>query len=260
MPLSKPNLDLNLNLTPALTLTLTLYAFHAQAKRKISSVPLLPLCIHNVEIVRGMAFSLASLPRLQTAIAYGQTALLVFPAPDAVVLPLLRGPVPEGAGTASLGVDLAVSGEPPLPECEVADSLGLDLAASGEPPLLVSGEPPLLVLVDGTWPQARQMVRHSPEIVSACRRAMFRTELHSQFEALRREPAPHCMCTLEAAAYALRALGRTSDAQRAAGYLEASLRELVGAQLRHARPAPPRPTTAKRRAAQQALAPPPSLI
>lgn len=204
-----------------------------QAKRRISSVPLMPLCVRNVEVVCGTNFSLASLPRLQTAIADGRAPLLLFPGPGAVALPLLRGPLLDGGGAADHG-----------------RSAGLHRTASGEGPLLV--------LVDGTWAQARHMLRHSPEVSSACQHIMFATEVRSHFEALRREPAAHCMCTLEAAAYALRALGRTPDAGLAADYLEASLRELVSMQLRHAPPAQPRPSSAKRRAAQRSFAPPPT--
>jgi DTW domain-containing protein YfiP len=120
---------------------------------------------------------------------------------------------------------------------------------------MVVGEKLLLILVDGTWAQARHIIRHSPDLTSACRRAMFATEVDSKLDAVRRQPASHCMCTLEAGAHALRELDHAPEAQMAVDYLEASLRELVQAQLRFAQHGTPRPPSANRRVLQRALAP-----
>lgn len=75
----------------------------------------------------------------------------------------------------------------------------------------LAGQPPsTLVAVDGTWHQAPKMVRAS-RILSALPRVAIDPREPSGYGELRREPAPHCLSTIEAIALALGAFERDPD-------------------------------------------------
>lgn len=109
-------------------------------------------------------------------------------------------------------------------------------ARAGDPP-------PFLVVVDGTWVQAEKMLAANPAI-AALPRLGIAEEGASGYGALRREPAPHCLSTIDAVAFALGALER--DPARFEP-MRAAFRDLVERQLacsrdgrrnpRHRRPA-----------------------
>jgi DTW domain-containing protein YfiP len=62
--------------------------------------------------------------------------------------------------------------------------------------------PPVLFVVDGTWVQSEKMLAANPRL-AALPRIEVASPAPSGYEGLRREPAPHCLSTLEAVAYAL---------------------------------------------------------
>lgn len=64
--------------------------------------------------------------------------------------------------------------------------------------------PSTLIVVDGTWINARKLVVRSP-LVAALPRIGF-TPLHPSNYRIRREPAPHCVSTIEAVVHVLDAL------------------------------------------------------
>ncbi len=69
-----------------------------------------------------------------------------------------------------------------------------------------SANPPdLLVVIDGTWKQSEKMLEANPAI-AALPRLSIEDEGGSGYLDLRRDPAPHCLSTLEAVAHALGAL------------------------------------------------------
>ena len=162
-----------------------------EAKKKVATVPLIPLSITDCTIVRGICFS-EELPELRSAVDDGYLPLLLYPGDDAQPLEAWAG---TGAGEAAH-----------------------------------NGKKALLILVDGTWRQAHHMLRHSPGLAAACQRVCFSSATTSDFDRLRREPAQHCISTVEACARALRLLEPTESA---AVYMEESLRQMVAAQLRH---------------------------
>ncbi len=86
--------------------------------------------------------------------------------------------------------------------------------------------PPYLVVIDGTWIQAEKMLAANPGIAALPRLAL--AGAASGYGALRREPAPHCLSTLDAVATALGVLER--DAARFEP-MRAAFRELVRRQL-----------------------------
>jgi len=120
------------------------------------------------------------------------------------------------------------SGFEPLLLFPSADAVALDSVNAST---LATGSKKLLVLIDGTWTQARHMVRHSPELLGRCTPIKFDQRIDSIFNALRREPEPYCMSTVEACARALRFLEPSAAAQAAARHMDASLKLLVQGQI-----------------------------
>lgn len=176
-----------------------------ERKRKtISTVPLLPLTLANVEVKVSYHFDAATLAPLRDAVAAGRRPLLLFPGPGAVLLDdpaaLFRAP---GGSTASA------------------------------PGLLAAHEPVLLVLIDGTWSEARAVARASPSVLAACAQVAFAGDTaDALYGGVRREPSAECVSTLEAACRCLRLLEPGSAAVHAAtAHLEASMRSLVRQQL-----------------------------
>ena len=120
------------------------------------------------------------------------------------------------------------SGYEPLLLFPSADAVALDSVNAST---LATGSKKLLVLIDGTWTQARMMIRHSPELLGRCTPIKFEQPIDSIFNALRREPEPYCMSTVEACARALRFLEPSDAAQAAARHMDASLKLLVQGQI-----------------------------
>jgi len=120
------------------------------------------------------------------------------------------------------------SGFEPLLLFPSADAVALDSVNAST---LATGSKKLLVLIDGTWTQARHMIRHSPELLGRCTPIKFEQRIDSIFNALRREPEPYCMSTVEACARALRFLEPSAAAQAAARHMDASLKLLVQGQI-----------------------------
>ncbi|MFL5262251.1 MAG: tRNA-uridine aminocarboxypropyltransferase [Anaeromyxobacteraceae bacterium] len=87
--------------------------------------------------------------------------------------------------------------------------------------------PPVLLVIDGTWHQARKVLRQNP-VLAALPRVAIAPERASAYGALRREPAEGCLSTAEAVALALGILER--DAGRFTPIVEA-FRETVAWQL-----------------------------
>ena len=145
--------------SPIQTSTRVLVLQHPkEARRRIASVPLIPLCLENVDVVKGVCFD-DKLSQIQEALTEGFEPLLLFPGPAATCLDARDPQEPQGPARS---------------------------------------KPKLLVLIDGTWTQARHMMQHSPGLASQCRHVMFEAPVASVFDALRREPEKHCMSTVEA--------------------------------------------------------------
>ena len=177
----------------------------AEAKKTIASVPLIPLCVQPFSVFRGNHFD-ATVEPVREALEAGDQVLLLFPGPGAISL---DEPAADdvSAAAASLAAE-ATSGWRPRDSGKV-----------------------VLVLIDGTWTQARHMMRHSPELAQACTHVMFERRADAIIDPLRREPAPHCTSTLEACAHALRLVDPSEQAQAAADHMEAALRAIVATQL-----------------------------
>jgi DTW domain-containing protein YfiP len=96
------------------------------------------------------------------------------------------------------------------------------------PAALRHDAPPVLVVLDGTWSQARALYWSNP-FLQALPRVGFVPPRPSEY-LIRREPAPHCVSTIEAVAYALGEM--EGDASRFAPLLE-PFRQMVAWQCRY---------------------------
>lgn len=92
---------------------------------------------------------------------------------------------------------------------EVARAPGAALLYPGDgavPASELAGSPPgVLVVLDGTWLQSEKMLEANPQLAALPRVSVASAE-PSGYGDLRREPAAHCLSTLEAVACALGAL------------------------------------------------------
>ena len=183
----------------------------AEFRRKtFSTVPLIPLVLENVKVFVGHNFEPHQIAPFHEAIAKRQRLLLLFP------------------GTEALSLDS------PPPSRAVDD---------GWMPRIVDHEslntpntPPrnTLILIDGTWTQARRMVRNSPLLLKSCQRVQFSSTSSSIYDAVRKEPKGNYVSTLEACAQALTLIEPDrSVAQAASKHLHTALHSLVEIQLRH---------------------------
>jgi hypothetical protein len=94
-----------------------------------------------------------------------------------------------------------------------------ELCASGDAALLFPGDgavpaeeraaapPRVLFVIDGTWHLAAKMVKVNPALAALPRISLSPSQ-PSGYAGLRREPAAHCLSTIEAVALALAALER----------------------------------------------------
>lgn len=124
-----------------------------------------------------------------------------------------------------------------------------ELASSGETALLFPGEgaidpaslvdkpPQTLIVVDGTWAQARKVIKRNP-FLQALPRIGFRPPQPSNYR-IRKEPAEDCVSTIEAVVHVLGALAGKPDQFRP---LLGAFDRMVDLQLEFAaaRPGPPR--------------------
>ncbi len=69
-------------------------------------------------------------------------------------------------------------------------------------PSRAGAPPPVLFVIDGTWVQSEKMLAANPRL-AALPRIEVASQAPSGYAGLRREPAPHCLSTLEAVACAL---------------------------------------------------------
>ncbi len=129
---------------------------------------------------------------------------------------------------------------------------------------LEPGELKTLVVVDGTWPLARKLIRVNPSL-QALPRVMFHPERPGNYR-IRKEPAEHCLATIEAVSEVLGHL--EGDAERFRALLrpfdwmvdtQIALRDDRNGPSRYTKKKPRRPTPRQKVAAElQALCEPPA--
>ena len=111
----------------------------------------------------------------------------------------------------------------------------------------LASEPPrgpvTLIIIDGTWHQAKSLVRNNPWL-DALPHYSLNPEAPSEYR-IRREPALHCVSTIEALAHALGAL--EGEPERFSTALMAPFRAMVERQLAYAAESPGGRVRRKRR-------------
>jgi DTW domain-containing protein len=90
--------------------------------------------------------------------------------------------------------------------CASGDAALLFPGANAADPRDLAKPPGTLVVVDGTWSQARKVVRENP-LLQALPRVALRPEKPGNYR-IRKEPEAHCVSTIEAVAYVLEHLER----------------------------------------------------
>jgi DTW domain-containing protein YfiP len=149
------------------------------------------LVLKKCTVQVGYKFSLSDLNLVQDFLNRGVKPLLLFPGPSAISLD--------------------------------DDSSNYDTHLSQ-----IKSEHQLLILIDGTWSQAKNMIKQSPELVNCCRPIQFQSESDSLYDTVRKEPQKHFVSTLEACAQALIFLEPDQEvANEAKQYLEGSMKMMV---------------------------------
>ncbi|CAB9526987.1 DTW domain-containing protein 2 [Seminavis robusta] len=182
-------------------------------KKNLSTVPLLRLVLKNVQVIVGYTFDAEAIEPVRDLLARGRKPLLLYPREDALSL--------EEMPTSAL----IQRTTPPLEDGthDSTDRMNNDN---------------LLILVDGTWTEAKRMVRDSPDLVRHCQPVQFSSAGSSIYDALRREPEEHCLSTLEACVQALQYL--EEDTLELQQTLQNVLQGHVDAHLANARIMAPR--------------------
>lgn len=166
-------------------------------KASLSTVPLMSLVLEKCTIKVGYNFSPSNLNLVQDCLNRGVKPLLLFPGPSAL----------------SLDDDLNDNDD---------DSEHIYLLKD------IKSDNQLLILIDGTWSQAKNMIKQSPELVDCCQQIQFQSENDSIYDTVRKEPQKHCVSTLEACAQALIYLEPSQEvANEARQYLEESMKTMV---------------------------------
>jgi DTW domain-containing protein YfiP len=99
--------------------------------------------------------------------------------------------------------------DPRLADALVDGALLYPSADADPPTAFVHAPPHSLVVLDGTWVEARKILRRNPAL-KALPRIGFVPSVASAYR-IRRPPAPHCWSTIEAVAYVLGVLEGDPD-------------------------------------------------
>ena len=164
-------------------------------KRHLSTVPLMKLVLdeESLHIQVGYRFDFVQdiQPLLNDDDDEQQKPLLLYPGPDAWDLDHYAQHAMEAARVSSMNNDPTQHGN------------GQQENSSNPPTPTTTTTTTTLIVMDGTWTEAKRMVRDSVGLLESCQGVQFTTEQSSLYEPIRQEPAQHCLSTLEACALAL---------------------------------------------------------
>jgi DTW domain-containing protein len=150
---------------------------HEARRTTISSVPLIPLCLREATVIVGEEFKPGASPVLDAALASPQTCVLW----------------PNDAA-------------PPLREWLQEQLEKASPAAADAEPAAAEGNNITLLAIDGTWRQARKLVRLNPRLLeSAAQQCQLTGDEGPSLWSFRKEERGHHVSTLEAVAQALAA-------------------------------------------------------
>lgn len=173
-------------------------------RKTVSTVPLLKLVLERCKVMVGRSFDVELEKIIDDASSDGRIPILLFPGEDAITL-------------------------------EDSDALRrLDLLRNKTHAPISRNNLNLylLIIVDGTWTQAKRMVRNSP-VLNRCAKIQFMgTSDRSIYDSIRKQPDTFCLSTLESCVRTLKVLEPHSPQMKeAAQYLLDSLKSLVKIQM-----------------------------
>lgn len=131
-------------------------------RKTISTTPLIPLVLNECTIKVGYSFQLENLPLVQQVLQEGGKPLLLFPGDDSLSI--------DSPNQAMLAMKKSI------PERGTINEL------SPIPSSAHSPNKSLLILIDGTWSQARKMIKESSELVAVCQKVQFTSPGNSIYD------------------------------------------------------------------------------
>lgn len=176
-------------------------------RKTISTVPLLKLVLEQCHVLVGRSFDVELETIINGACNEERMPLLLFPGPNATV----------------------------LEDCHAMERLKFAHCSSSDTQTEHATTKYLLIIVDGTWTQAKQMVRNSPVLMQKCLPIQFTGTKHvSIYDSIRKQPESHCLSTLECCVRTLQLLEQGNPKTEVASkHLLDSLRSMIFTQLKY---------------------------
>ena len=184
-------------------------------RKTVSTVPLLKLTLDLCQVLVGRSFGDQIRPIIDDACAKGRIPIVLFPGPDAICLE--DDNVIAQLEQGKIGKEILVSASYESRNSKSAKYL--------------------LVIVDGTWTQAKRMLRNSPILLERCQKIQFTgTSDRSIYDSIRKQPDTFCLSTLESCVRTLKLLEPDNPSMdEATTYLLSSLKALVKTQIEQER-------------------------
>ena len=181
-------------------------------RKTISTVPLLKLILQGCQVLVGRSFDEQLNAIIDNAYSNCRIPLLLFPGPAATTLEdsdAIEKLANAYCGTQSTDINMTDH----------------------------QSKKYLLIVVDGTWTQAKRMVRNSPALLQRCQSVQFTsTTQRSIYDSIRKQPDTYCLSTLESCEKTLRLLEPNNPkVKEASHHLLESLRAMILTQMKYER-------------------------
>ena len=189
-------------------------------RKTISTVPLLKLVLDQCQVLVGRSFDKELEDIIDNAGATGRLPLLLFPGPDAITLE-------DSNAMDQLALQVAQLNE-----------LFQYSSSSDDDSNNTTTVKYLLIIVDGTWTQAKRMLRDTPILTSnKCQSIQFSsTNNKSIYDLIRKQPDSHCLSTLESCERTLQLLEPTNPNRiLASKHLLQALKAMILTQMKFER-------------------------
>ena len=215
-------------------------------RKTVSTVPLLKLVLEHCQVLVGRSFE--SSIQLQTIIHDAcsiekRIPLLLFPGSDAITLEdsdamaqLEEAHYEKNKYLYEHGeISDSETGETQVIENEIGHEYEILTKENGETTKNEKSPKYLLIIIDGTWTQAKRMLRYSPVLLEKCHPIQFKgTSDRSIYDSIRKQPDDFCLSTLESCVRTLKLLEPHNPSMKeATEHLNESLKALVRTQMYH---------------------------
>jgi len=189
-------------------------------RKTISTVPLIKLCLERVDVLVGRSFDdNVELQHLMDDV--DRVPLLLFPGDDAVTL--------DDDNISDVHQQLAN-------HCKEDTLVSNNNSMQSNINSIQPNNKYLLIIVDGTWKQAKQILRNSPSILQKCQSVQFKsTSQTSIYDSIRKQPDSHCLSTLESCERTLQLLepNDNENMKLASHYLLSALKAMILTQMKY---------------------------